>query len=188
MIRSLARLICLPVLVAAICACQGSEPGPQPSEGAASDLQITSSVFENEGTIPGPYTCDGDDVSPPLSWSGQPVSTKSLALIYEDIDAPAGIWVHWVLFNIPAPTRSLPEAVPAEDTVAGVGVQGSNSWHRLGFGGPCPPEGSEHRYYFRLYALDTILNLEAGATKADIERAMSGHVLATGQLMGKYSR
>ncbi len=188
MVRSLARSICLLLILMAIGACQGSERGIQLPEGTASELQITSSVFENGGVIPGPYTCDGDDVSPPLSWSELPAGTQSLALIFDDVDAPAGIWVHWMLFNIPTAAGSLPEAVPAEETVAEVGVQGSNSWQRLGYGGPCPPQGSEHRYYFRLYALDITLNLKANAIRTDVEKAMSGHILAEGQLMGRYSR
>jgi Raf kinase inhibitor-like YbhB/YbcL family protein len=104
------------------------------------------------------------------------------------VDAPAGIWVHWVMFNIPAAARSLPEGVPPDPIVAGLGVHGSNSWRQLGYGGPCPPGGGAHRYYFRFYALDTVLDLDAGVSRAELDTAMEGHVLALGQLMGRYSR
>ena len=104
------------------------------------------------------------------------------------MDAPAGTWVHWVLYNIPATTLSLPAGVPADSVVDGLGVQGSNSWRKLGYGGPCPPQGGPHRYTFRLYALDTMLDLDAGAGRAELEEAMEGHILGTGELMGRYGR
>jgi hypothetical protein len=127
------------------------------------------------------YTCDGQDISPPLEWSGTPEGTQSLVLISDDPDAPVGTWVHWVLFDLPADTNSLPEG--AQD----LGTDGNNSWRRPGYGGPCPPSGT-HRYFFKLYALDTALNLEAGASKEQVEKAMQGHILAQGELMGKYER
>ena len=151
------------------------------------DLQITSSVFSEGEMIPQQFTCDGADVSPDLSWTGVPEGTKSLSLICDDPDAPMGTWVHWVLFNIPSDETGLPAEVAPEASLSNGAIHGTNDFRRLGYGGPCPPGGT-HRYYFKLYALDTGLSLESGATKAQVEDAMEGHVLAQGQLMGKYSR
>ncbi len=151
-------------------------------------IQLTSSAFADGSPIPSKYTCDGNDVSPPLKWSGVPQGTKSLALICDDPDAPAGIWVHWVMYNIPATTTELPEGVPASDAVLGSARQGVNDFRRIGYGGPCPPRGNPHRYYFKLYALDTELSLKSKATKKDVVNAMQGRVLAEGQLMGTYRR
>ena len=167
-------------------ACGGDQPVVV--DDSLPTLRLESDAFAAEGTIPQLYTCDGSDVSLPLNWSEPPAGTQSLALIFDDVDAPVGTWVHWVLFNIPAGVRSLPEGVPAEPAVAGLGEHGSNSWGNLGYGGPCPPQGSPHRYTFRLYALDTTLDLEAGASRADLDRAMEGHILGVGQLVGRYGR
>ena len=146
-------------------------------------ITITSPSFSEGGTIPKLYTCDGSDLSPQLEWTGVPQETQSLALIVDDPDAPAGTWVHWVLYDLPPDLSGLPEAV------SGAGTQGKNSSSKLAYSGPCPPKGSPHRYYFKLYALDTLLKLkEGGASKADVEKAMAGHILAQGQLMGKYGR
>jgi len=150
-------------------------------------LEVRSSAFSEGGSIPSQYTCDGKDVSPPLSWSGIPAAAKSLALICDDPDAPAGVWVHWVLYDLPPSTSTLPEAVPARAEVAGVGRQGKNDFRKVGYGGPCPPSGT-HRYVFTLYALDSKLDLAAGATKQDLLAAMRGHVVAESKLTGKYSR
>ena len=173
-------------------ACQGAQPGqpaqPQQPTQTVAEMQIQSSAFPAGGTIPQRYTCDGNDISPSLSWAEPPAGTQSLALIFDDPDAPAGTWDHWVLFNIPATVRSLSEGIPPNEVVEGVGTQGNNSWRRLGYGGPCPPKGSTHRYEFKLYALDTALDLDPGASKRDLEKAMSGHILATGQLLGRYGR
>ena len=150
-------------------------------------LQITSTAFSEGEMIPKLYTCDGTDVSPDLSWTGVPEDTKSLALICDDPDAPVGTWVHWVLFNIPAGEKGiLPEAAP-EAALPNGAKHGTNDFGRLGYGGPCPPGGT-HRYFFKLYALDTVLSLGSGATKAQVEEAMQGHILAEAQLMGKYKR
>ena len=151
-------------------------------------LQISSTAFPEGGSIPKIYTCDSDNVSPPLAWSGAPTGTKSLALIVDDPDAPMGTWVHWVLFDIPASLSSLPEAVDRTPTVQGIGTQGKNDFGKTGYGGPCPPRGKPHRYFFKLYALDMALNLKAGASKAEVEKAMRGHILAQGLLIGTYSR
>lgn len=145
-------------------------------------LQITSSAFSEGETIPRKHTCDGENVSPPLSWSGAPEGTKSLVLIADDPDAPRGVFLHWLLYDIPAETASLAEGTQ------GVGVPGLSDARKAGYYGPCPPPGPAHRYFFRLYALDTALNLKAGANRSEVEQAMKGHVLAQGQLMGKYGR
>lgn len=179
---------CMLVILAALSACQDSQPEPQVRKGTGQPLQVESSAFEAGGSIPIQHTCDGQDMSPPLSWSEPPAGAQSMALIMEDPDAPGGTWDHWVLFNVDATSRSLPEGVPPDQTVEGIGVNGSNSWRRVGYGGPCPPKGSEHRYFFRLYALDTDLNLTPGASRRDLEGAMEGHIIGEGQLMGLYGR
>lgn len=150
-------------------------------------VKLISSVFIEGETIPVKHTCDGKDVSPPLSWSGAPEGTKSFALICDDPDAPMGTWVHWVIYNIPDIVTSLPEGVPTNESVMGNVLQGITDFRRIGYGGPCPPGGT-HRYYFKIYALDTVLTLPAGATKSELLKAMEGHILAEGQLMGRYSR
>ncbi|MFQ6093600.1 MAG: YbhB/YbcL family Raf kinase inhibitor-like protein [bacterium] len=151
------------------------------------EIKVTSRAFEEGGMIPQKYTCDGEDVSPPLAWTSVPEGTKSLALICDDPDAPMGTWVHWVLFNLPANIKELPENVPPQETLENGAKHGITDFRRIGYGGPCPPSGT-HRYYFKLYALDTELDLEAGITKAELLEAMEGHILAEGRLMGKYKR
>jgi len=151
------------------------------------DIKIESSAFDEGGIIPVKYTCDGEDVSPPLEWSGVPEGAKTLVLISDDPDAPMGTWVHWVLFNLPATVNNLPEDIPPVQTMENGAKQGMNDFRKIGYGGPCPPGGT-HRYYFKIYALDTEIDLEAGATKPEVLRAMEGHILAQGQLMGRYSR
>lgn len=150
-------------------------------------MEITSSSFNHEGMIPAKYTCDGQNISPPLFWSAAPEKTKSFALICDDPDAPAGIWVHWVIFDISANINSLPEKVSRQEEIAGLGKSGKNTSGRYGYDGPCPPGGT-HRYYFKLYALDAMLNIKAGLTKEGLLKAMKGHVLAEAQLMGRYKR
>jgi Raf kinase inhibitor-like YbhB/YbcL family protein len=173
-------------LLLGLVACGGSQPVDV--DDSLPTLSLESDAFEAEGTIPQNYTCDGSDVSLPLEWSEPPAGTQSLALIFDDVDAPVGTWVHWVLFNIPAGVRSLPEGVPAESVVEGLGEHGSNSWGNLGYGGPCPPTGNPHRYTFRLYALDALLDLEIGVDRAELDRAMEGHILGAGELVGRYGR
>lgn len=150
-------------------------------------LEIVSSAFPEGGSISSLYTCDGRDVSPPLSWTGIPAGVKSLALVCDDPDAPAGVWVHWVVFNLPPSATGLPEAVPPRNVVEGGGLQGTNDFHKIGYGGPCPPSGT-HRYVFKLYALDAEVPLAAGATKAELVAAMKGLVRAEAALTGRYSR
>ena len=152
-------------------------------------MELTSTAFGEGITIPKQNTGDGKDVSPALRWSGAPANAQSYALICDDPDAPRQEpWVHWVLFNLPANTHELSEGVPAQETLANGAKQGKNDFGKIGYGGPAPPPGKPHRYYFRIYALDTVLNLKEGATKQQVDAAMKGHVLGKGELMGKYSR
>lgn len=151
-------------------------------------MQLSSTAFSEGAPVPAKYTCDARDVSPPLKWSGVPAEAKSLVLIADDPDAPAGTWVHWVLYDLPASATELPEDQPKSQYVPAGGRQGLNSFKRLGYGGPCPPPGKPHRYFFKLYALDTRLELKPGATKPEVEGAMANHVLAQAQLMGTYKR
>ncbi len=145
-------------------------------------LKITSPAFAHNSTIPAAFTCDGADSTPPLAIGGVPAKAKSLALIMDDPDAPVGTWVHWVAWNItPQITEIRENSVPAG------AVQGRNSWGRNNYGGPCPPSGT-HRYFFKFYALDTTLSLTSAATKAEMIKAMEGHILAQGELIGLYKR
>lgn len=151
-------------------------------------LRITSEAFEGGQAIPKKYTGDGADVSPPLAWSDPPDATMSFALICDDPDAPRGTWVHWILFDLPADLRALAEAVPATETLPNGARQGKNDFNNLGYGGPAPPRGKPHRYFFKLLALDRALGLAAGATKEQLLAACKGYVLADAQLMGTYQR
>jgi Raf kinase inhibitor-like YbhB/YbcL family protein len=151
-------------------------------------MQVTSTAFTEGQPIPVDYTCEGKNVSPPLEWSGAPANTKSLALIVDDPDAPVGIWVHWVLYNLPAATTGLSENAARNASALGSAAQGVNDFKRAGYGGPCPPPGKPHRYFFKLFALDSELQLNREPTKKDLEKAMEGHILAQGQIMGTYKR
>ena len=151
------------------------------------EIKITSSAFEDGGMIPAKYTCDGADVSPPLQLDAVPEGTKSIALICDDPDAPMGTWVHWVMWNIPAEKTELAEDVPPDKVLPDGSRQGMTDFRRPGYGGPCPPSGT-HRYFFKIYALDTVLDIGADSTKKDLVAAMEGHILEQGQLMGKYKR
>ena len=150
-------------------------------------ITITSSSFTEGGLIPKKHTCDAEDISPDLKWSGVPKEALSLALICDDPDAPVGTWVHWVLFNIPADVTTLQAGVSPDAVLKNGARHGKNDFRKLGYGGPCPPGGT-HRYFFKIYALDTLLSLESGSTKSQLLAAMKGHILAEGQLMGKYKR
>ena len=151
------------------------------------EIKLTSPAFEDAGLIPAKYTCDGADVSLPLQWDAVPEGTRSIALICDDPDAPIGTFVHWVLFNLPAETRELAENIPRDSTLPTGARQGTSDFGRIGYGGPCPPSGT-HRYFFKIYALDTQIDLAAGARKPDLLKAIQGHILAQGQLIGKYKR
>jgi Raf kinase inhibitor-like YbhB/YbcL family protein len=153
----------------------------------AMTLELTSPAFAQGQPIPVKYTCKGEDISPALAWGDPPAGTQSFALIMDDPDAPVGTWVHWVLFNIPASARGLPEAFPADASLPDGSLSGKNSWGRTGYGGPCPPSGT-HRYFFKLYALDETLAINPGADKGELEKAMVGHILASAELMGTFSK
>jgi len=147
---------------------------------------LISEVFLEGAPIPSTYTCNGDDISPPIAWSGAPNNTNTFALIMDDPDAPAGTWVHWVLFNLPGDATTINAGLLAKAGHSDGSQQGTNSWGRLGYGGPCPPSGV-HRYVFKLYALDTSLTLDESATKEEVLAAMEGHILMETELMGTYS-
>jgi hypothetical protein len=170
-------------LVAASCADE-SKTAKEP----VMNMHITSTAFAEGRTIPDKYTCTGPNISPPLQWDNTPAGVKSFALIADDPDAPAGTWVHWVLYNLPPATMSLAENLPSSPELPDGSKQGVNDFGQPGYGGPCPPPGKPHRYFFKIYALDLPLGLKAGATRKDVETAIRGHVLAEGQLMGTYQR
>ena len=151
-------------------------------------MEIHSTAFSDRSPIPAQYTCDGTDISPPLRWTNPPPETRSFALLCDDPDAPAGTWVHWVIYDLPAATTSLSQGVHPRETVEHGARQGKNDFRKIGYGGPCPPAGKPHRYFFKLYALDAGLDLEPGATKAQLEKAMRGHILEEAQLIGMYHR
>ena len=151
-------------------------------------IEVTSTAFKQGMPIPKKFTGDGEDQSPPLRWSEPPAGTKSIALICDDPDAPLGTWVHWVLFNLPPETRELQEGVPTTATLHAGTIQGKTDFGSNGYGGPAPPKGKPHRYFFKLYALSVVVNLTPAATKADLEAAMKGHILGEGELMGTYQR
>ncbi|HEV8591657.1 MAG TPA: YbhB/YbcL family Raf kinase inhibitor-like protein [Pyrinomonadaceae bacterium] len=152
-------------------------------------IKITSSAFNYGSDIPTEFTCDGANISPPLSWSDIPSDAKSLALLVSDPDAPSGTFTHWLLFNLPTDIGGLPENLPPNEKLENGALQGKNGFGKFGYGGPCPPAGSEpHRYFFRFYALDTKLNLGSGISLQEINSAMKSHILDEAELMGKYSR
>ena len=150
-------------------------------------MEIKSSAFTEGTLIPSIYTCDGKNVSPPLAWSNAPEGTKSFSLICDDPDAPMGTWVHWIIYNIPPNTKKLSENIPKDSVLENGALQGTNDFRKIGYGGPCPPGGT-HRYFFKLYTLDIVLNLEAGKIKEELLNNMSGHILTEAELIGKYSR
>jgi len=151
-------------------------------------LELMTTAFRPGGTIPAQFTCSGVNISPALSWNQPPPGTQSFVLIVDDPDAPAGTWVHWVVYNLSPSARHLPEHVPAGEAVANGGKQGINDFPMNGYGGPCPPPGKPHRYFFRLYGLDTVLDLRAPVHRQDIDAAMKGHVLAHAELVGTFGR
>ena len=150
-------------------------------------FQIRSPAFKNEGFIPTKYTCDGQDISPPIEWLDPPAGTESFALIFDDPDAPGGDWVHWVIWNIPPDKRALPENFPKDKESKDGTRQGTTDFGTVGYGGPCPPSGV-HRYFFKLYALKSRLNLDPGATKKDLLAAIKNLTLSSCQFHGKYQR
>ncbi|NIP44225.1 MAG: YbhB/YbcL family Raf kinase inhibitor-like protein [candidate division Zixibacteria bacterium] len=194
--RNLILIILFPLFVLFWLACQGGEREAElpettaiaeqekEAEDSVPEIKITSPAFVQGGTIPARYTCDGDDICPEMSWKNVPEEAVSLAMIVDDPDAPGGTWIHCVAYNIsPADTSISTEEIAAGKEV----VMGKNSWGKMEYGGPCPPSGT-HRYFFKIYALDKELELEPGATKEDLLKAMEGHILARGELMGTYHR
>jgi len=180
--------VLLTVLCLVVMLLVGCESGERlPKEGGMI-LSVSSTAFQEGSRIPSKYTCQGQDVSPPLTWSEPPEGTQSLALIMDDPDAPGGVFIHWVLFNISSDSRKLPEAVPTQAQLPSGALQGKNDFGRIGYGGPCPPPGRPHRYRFTLYALDQPLDLKVGASKKQVLDAIQGHILAQGQLTGMYQR
>lgn len=159
-----------------------------PSLAAAAEFALTSAAFAPEGPVPREHTCDGEDGSPPLAWRGAPAGTKAFALVVDDPDAPAGTWVHWVYYDLPATLTSLPARVPRDDVPTAGGRQGRNDFRRGGYGGPCPPPGKPHRYQFTLYALDAPTGLPPGATKAQVLETIEGHTLGEARLTATYGR
>lgn len=149
---------------------------------------LETKAFPKGGEIPSRYTCSGEDISPALFWSGAPQETKSFALIVDDPDAPSGTFTHWIVYDLPAGARQLPENVSKADDPSVGGRQGRNDFRRAGYGGPCPPPGKPHRYFFKLYALNAALDLPAGSSRRDVEAAMRGKVIAQAELMGKFAR
>ena len=186
--------------IAAACSppAQSTEPSPEPIETAseitetgaerpASRVELESSAFEAGGSIPERFTCDGEGISPPLSWEDDLSGVASFAIIMEDPDAPGGTWTHWVLYNLPAEVRSLEAASGARSRLPAGAQVGTNSWGETDYGGPCPPSGT-HRYFFYLFALDSNLDLEAGATSEELREAIRDHTLARSELMGTFSQ
>ena len=151
-------------------------------------FQITSAAFAQGSAIPKNYSCEGTDISPALHWGDPPAGTQSFAMVMDDPDAPAGTWVHWVLWNVPGGTRDLGENVPKQQELPDGSRQGRNDFRKVGYNGPCPPGGKTHRYFFRLYALDTKLDLRPGSGRPDLDSAMKGHVLGETELMGTFRR
>jgi hypothetical protein len=152
------------------------------------EMELSSPAFPEGGNIPAKYTCEGQNISPPLEWSQVPSGTNSFALIMDDPDAPGGTFTHWVLFNLPSDIHKLPEAVPSQKELTNSARQGKNDFRKIGYGGPCPPPGRPHRYCFTLYALDEPLPLSSGASKKQVLNSMKGHILASGKLTGIYRR
>jgi Raf kinase inhibitor-like YbhB/YbcL family protein len=159
-----------------------------PRGGVPMTFGLKSPDFTHGAAIPPQFTCSGADISPALEWSGAPADTNSFALIADDPDAPVGTWVHWVLYNLPANAHSLAQNFPKSEKGPDGSAQGRNDFGKIGYGGPCPPPGKAHRYFFKLYALDTRLDLKAGASKKDVERAMNSHILGQAETMGRFSR
>lgn len=188
-LSEISRVVAIAGGIASILMFSASGPGfAARNDADPAALRLTAPAFQPNGEIPRRFTCEGDNVSPALQWTDPPAETRSLVLIADDPDAPAGTWVHWVVYDLPSAGRSLHEGVPAQDRIDGGGTQGRNDFQKVGYGGPCPPPGKPHRYFFKLYALDVKLNLQPGATKQEVERAMQGHVVARTELIGRFGR
>jgi len=151
-------------------------------------MDLSSFTVTQGGNIPQQHTCDGGDRSPPFAWMGVPDRTASFALICDDPDAPSGTWDHWVIYNLSTAMRELQAGIAAVETLPNGARQGKNSSGTIGYRGPCPPRGAPHRYFFRLYALDTMLDVPPGASKSEVLEAAQGHILGQAELMGRYAR
>jgi Raf kinase inhibitor-like YbhB/YbcL family protein len=189
--RAWGLLVPLALLVAGCATAAPSATAPirlTDQEETPMPMSMTSESFVAGQAIPAEYTCDGDNVSPHLRWSGVPERARSLVLVVDDPDSPSGTWAHWILYDLPPDVTELPEAQPDLGELPDGAKRGRNSFKNIGYGGPCPPKGPPHRYYFRLYALDTTTRLAAGASRQEVEAAMAGHILAEAELMGTYQR
>jgi Raf kinase inhibitor-like YbhB/YbcL family protein len=186
-VRRSATVIVVFVWLTAVPALGGGSFGGAPG-GVAMAFEVTSSAFTHGGVIPKKHTCDGTDVSPPLAWRAPPAGVQSFALVCDDAKAPGGTWVHWVIYNVPAAAQELPEGIAPDVRLPDGARQGRSDFRRPGYGGPCPPRGETHQYSFRLYALDSMLDLRPNATREDLLEAMEGHVLGTAELVGRYGR
>ena len=181
-----------PLLLAApfLAGCRHGDPPPASATRAAAaspSLTLSSNSLQ-DGKVPKDSTCDGGDQSPPLAWNAPPAETRSLVLTVTDPDAPGGTFTHWVLYNLPTNSNGISANVPKDDHLSDGTRQGRNDYGKIGYGGPCPPRGSTHRYFFDLFALDTNLNLPSGATRAQVEDAMNTHVLTRGKILARYRR
>jgi Raf kinase inhibitor-like YbhB/YbcL family protein len=182
-------VLVFPMMLAPLVSCGSSAKSSQPAQDPApSGFRIESTAFREGELIPTRFTCSGENVSPALRWTEPPTRTRSFVLIVDDPDAPAGVWTHWVVYNLPAQARAMDESEPKQAELPGGGLQGLNSFGRVGYGGPCPPPGNAHRYFFRLYALDAMLSLKPGASKQAVLAGTKGHVLGEAQLMGRFKR
>jgi Raf kinase inhibitor-like YbhB/YbcL family protein len=183
-------IFCFLVISITACATTNTQispsPEPQPIKEVAMSFEISSPAFTNGGKIPSKYSCDGRDISPALTWTEPPAGTQSFVLIMDDPDAPMGTWVHWILYNIPPSTRNLKEGTQTDHQLSDGSLQGKTSAGSIGYHGPCPPSGT-HRYFFKLYALDTVPSLSTKADKKELLAAMEGHILANSELMGTFS-
>ena len=190
-LRSISVIVVLGLFLLLFLGCAGRQPQiAQPANTPKQEkveIKLTSAAFKDGEPIPRAYTCDGANISPPLEWSGVPKSAKTIVIVCDDPDAPGGTWVHWVLYNLPADNIGVVENLPATETLKAGGFQGKNDFGKTAYGGPCPPSGT-HRYFFKIYALDSELPLKAGATRAELMKAMEGHIVVQGQLMGTYRR
>lgn len=183
-----ALVVCIILLLPVVSCGDSASASAQGKDPAHSSFHLESTAFKEGAFIPTRFSCQGENVSPPLAWTGPPSGARSFALIVEDPDAPAGTWTHWVAYNLPAQSRAMTANMPKQGELANGGLQGTSSFGSVGYGGPCPPPGKAHRYFFRLYALDTLLDLKAGATRSEVQAAMKSHVVGEAQLMGRFKR
>ena len=181
-------LVSLPAAAGCVTVTEAPPPKTDPASESASNFSLSSMAFNEGEPIPVKYSCDGQNVSPPLAWSQPPPETQAFTLIVDDPDAPIGAFTHWVLFNIPATASQLPEGIPAIEQLETGALQGKNGAGKIGYMGPCPPRGSTHRYRFTIYALDSRLDLKQSAFKDQVLKALEGHILAQYQLVGTYQR